>query len=240
MGLIPALLGFSLLAAPPPQSSNDETTGANLLLSGKYREAIPYFARLVARQPQDPYHYLNRAECYRHVSDHRAAVQDYNRFIALYPTYASKNDNVPAGLANAHLRRGQQYAHLELDNLAIQDGSDAIAWYQKARTVAGTEYQKSQSAPAEKVADAYQLRGDAYHNLKQDVRALEEYNQALRLNPRDSYIFCNAGLARLALGQDAKAQEDFDRAIRLDPDRKSIVDQMIRFHKQGKVVRLYP
>jgi hypothetical protein len=72
-GLAAALLGLVLLAAPPiPQSSNDETTAANLLVSGKYREAVPYFTRLIARQPQNPYHYLNRAECYKHVSEHRA------------------------------------------------------------------------------------------------------------------------------------------------------------------------
>jgi tetratricopeptide (TPR) repeat protein len=138
------------------------------------------------------------------------------------------------------LRRGQSYVFLDQDNLAIQDGSEAIAYYQKARNAPATDYQKSQYAPLSKLADAYRLRGDAYHNLKQDVRALEEYNQALRLNPQDSYIFCNAGLARLVLGQDAKAQQDFDRALRLDPDRKSIIEQMIRFQRQGKFVRLYP
>jgi tetratricopeptide (TPR) repeat protein len=228
-----------LTAPASPQSSNEETTAANLLINGKYREAVPYFTRLIGRQPQDPYHYLNRAECYRHVSEHRAAVQDYSRFIELYPNYPGKRDNVAALLAKAHLKRGQNYAHLAQDSLAIQDGSEAIAWYQKARSVPATEYQKSQSAPPSDVADAYQLRGDSYHNLKQDVRALEEYNQALRLNPRDSYILCNAGLARLALGQEAKARQDFDRALRLDPERKSTIEQMIRFHRQGKFVRLY-
>lgn len=103
-----------------------------------------------------------------------------------------------------------------------------------------TDYMKSLHAPASKVADAHQLRGDGYHNLNQDVRALEEYNQALRLNPQDSYILSHAGLARLVLGHNAKAHQDFDRALRLDPSRKPTIEQMFRFQQQGKMIRLYP
>ena len=153
VGFIRALLGLVLLAAlATPQSSNEETTAANLLLSGKYREAVPYFTRLIARQPQNPYHYLNRAECYRHLSDHRAAVQDYTHFIDLYPNHPGNNDNVPAQLAEAHLRRGQSYAFLDQDNLTIQNGSEAIASYQRARNAPATDYQKSQYAPLSKSA----------------------------------------------------------------------------------------
>jgi tetratricopeptide (TPR) repeat protein len=65
---------------------------------------------------------------------------------------------------------------------------------------------------------AYTNRGWAYDALGQLQRAIEDYNEAIRLNPeKASLAYANRGLAYANLGQLQRAIADFDEAIRLDP-----------------------
>ena len=53
-------------------------------------------------------------------------------------------------------------------------------------------------------------------NLSQYQRAIQDFDQAIRLNPQaDSYF--NRGFAYRSLGQFERAIEEYDEAIRLNP-----------------------
>ena len=49
-------------------------------------------------------------------------------------------------------------------------------------------------------------------------RAIEDYDQAIRLNPNFAEAFYNRGVAYDGKGQPDRAIEDYDQAIRLNPN----------------------
>lgn len=56
------------------------------------------------------------------------------------------------------------------------------------------------------------------HTLQEDyARAIADYGQAIRLNPRDAQAYLNRGTAYAGKQDLTRAITDFDQAIRLDP-----------------------
>ena len=68
------------------------------------------------------------------------------------------------------------------------------------------------------LAWAYNNRGIAYSNKGQYDRAIQDYDQALRLNPSDADAYHNRGNAYANKGQYDRAIQDYDQAIRLNPN----------------------
>jgi tetratricopeptide (TPR) repeat protein len=65
---------------------------------------------------------------------------------------------------------------------------------------------------------AFVYRGMAYHKLGQHDRAIQDFDEAIRLKPDDAYAFYFRGSDYFALDQYARAIQDYDEAIRLKPD----------------------
>ncbi|MEM0987771.1 MAG: tetratricopeptide repeat protein [Pseudomonadota bacterium] len=68
------------------------------------------------------------------------------------------------------------------------------------------------------LAIAFNNRGTAYADLGQHSRAIEDYDEALRLDPNYTEANYNRGDAYAELGQHARAIQDYDAALRLDPN----------------------
>ena len=69
----------------------------------------------------------------------------------------------------------------------------------------------------EKRAIAFRSRGNAYADKGQSDRAIEDYDKALRMNPKDDEAHYKRGNVYLVMGQYDRAIEDYDQAIRLYP-----------------------
>ena len=67
------------------------------------------------------------------------------------------------------------------------------------------------------LAAAYSNRGVAYGALGEYRRAIEDFDQALRLDPGDAIAYYNRGSLYSELGEHRRAIEDYDQALRLDP-----------------------
>jgi lipoprotein NlpI len=61
-------------------------------------------------------------------------------------------------------------------------------------------------------------RGLAYYHKKDYDRAIEDYDQAMRLGLKDSNSFYRRGLAYLEKNDYSRAIQDFDEALKSDPD----------------------
>jgi tetratricopeptide (TPR) repeat protein len=75
--------------------------------------------------------------------------------------------------------------------------------------------------------EAYHNRGVAYADLKDYSRAIQDYDQALRLKPDFADAYTGRGIAYNKLGQHQRAIEDFDQALRLKPD------DALAYHNRG-------
>jgi tetratricopeptide (TPR) repeat protein len=68
---------------------------------------------------------------------------------------------------------------------------------------------------------ARSLKGEAFHRLGDETRALEELSAALEMAPDDAITLLRRGRVREALGDKAAAAADKARALKLDPSLKT-------------------
>ena len=63
-------------------------------------------------------------------------------------------------------------------------------------------------------------RASSYFLLKQDERAIEDYNQAIKIDPNDGYAYYWRGQAHSQLGNSAQSAKDLAKAEELgyEPD----------------------
>ncbi len=85
---------------------------------------------------------------------------------------------------------------------------------------------------------AYYNRGNAYYALGERRRAIENFDQALRINQGDTSAYYNRGLAYYDLGEYRRAIEDYDEALRLDPGKaKAYGDRGLAYYNLGEYRR---
>lgn len=82
------------------------------------------------------------------------------------------------------------------------------------------------------IAEAYNNRGNAYADLKQYERAIEDYHQAIRLKPSYAHAYYNRALAYSDLGQHQQAIDDYNEVLRLKPQ------EVNAYHNRGKAYLL--
>ena len=73
---------------------------------------------------------------------------------------------------------------------------------------------------------AFYNRGNIYMSLGEYQKAINDYDQAIALNPKDARSFYNRGLSYRKLEKEEKAIEDLKRAQDLDPS--IIADEQIK------------
>ena len=64
----------------------------------------------------------------------------------------------------------------------------------------------------------YVNRALAYYDLGQHQRAIQDFDQTIRINPYLSEAYNNRGIAYCDLGQQKRAIQDYDHAIKLNPN----------------------
>jgi tetratricopeptide (TPR) repeat protein len=67
------------------------------------------------------------------------------------------------------------------------------------------------------LATAFKNRGNAYDDKGQFDGAIEDYNQAVTINPHDADTFNSRGTTHSAMGRYDLAIRDYDQAMRLNP-----------------------
>jgi len=66
-----------------------------------------------------------------------------------------------------------------------------------------------------RAVDAYCNRGNANYQLGKSDLAIRDYNEGLKLNPKDGDLFYNRGVVNLSKGRNTEAKADFKKAAML-------------------------
>jgi tetratricopeptide (TPR) repeat protein len=175
----------------------------------------------IEHQPDVPFVYNSRGMTEYESGDYPAAQRDFEKTIAMDPTFtlsyyyrgaikSLNGDNAGAivdydkaislspGLGAAYDQRGKAELALQQYDPALTDLSYAISL---------DDYS----------VDAYLNRGLVYSAVGRYPEAIADYDRAIQLDPDYSDVYNDRGLAVLAGGDPQAAVADFDTAIRLNP-----------------------
>jgi tetratricopeptide (TPR) repeat protein len=163
--------------------------GMLLLSQRKWAEAVDRLSDAVRLKPDSAFAYLGRCRANGLKGDDPQAVADCTEVIRRLPDSA-----------DAYHERGAAYVR-------TQDFEKGISDMDAALRLGDTN-----------PAGAHSLRGRARNGLKQWDAAIQDFDEAVRLNPKVGQFYMFRGVARNGQGDFAKAIEDFDEALRLQPN----------------------
>jgi tetratricopeptide (TPR) repeat protein len=95
-------------------------------------------------------------------------------------------------------------------------GNPGIDWDQQIKSC--TALIQSGQETTENLSIAFYNRALAYENKNDDERAIADYNEAIRLNPKDAEAHFYRGLARPRKGDKPGGETDLAEAQRLNPN----------------------
>ena len=195
--------------------------------SGEYKKAVKGFDKAIKLYPDYAEFYVDRGRTKNKLGFYQEAIQDFDKAIELIP------DNF-----TAYYNRG--FAKLQTDDYAggIQDFNDTLelnpdhadAYVERGNAkvsmsepdYAGAikDYDKAIDNLNRKDVESYIKRGNAKLEGGNYEGAIQDYTQAIKLNPKDAAGYINRGLAKAKKpSRDyIGAIEDYKTAINLNPD----------------------
>jgi len=171
---------------------------------GRHAEAMEFFARGLAGNPDDVVLLSHQGLTQMRMGDVEAAETSLERAVTLDPSY-------PQGQFNLGVLRFGQGRH-----------SDAIARFQQTLHL----------DPG--FTDAYVNLGSTYAALEEYEAALEPWQQLRRIQPNHPALIHNIALANARLGRLDSAIADFERALELDPDNASSRRELARVRERQR------
>ena len=155
---------------------------------GQYDRAIEAYGQAIALDPNFAQAFVNRGFTYAIKAQHDRALEDYDQAIKLNPNYAE-----------AFYNRG-------------------LTYWRKANTTAPSRIttRRSSSIPITLMPSDKSRRGLLRQN--QYDRAIQDYDQAIRLNPNMPVPSTIAAIAYSRNRPIRPRYQDFDQAIKLNPN----------------------
>jgi tetratricopeptide (TPR) repeat protein len=180
--------------------------GSAYALTGKYQRAIADFDKSLSLEPKDATAYENRARAHARRGNDKAALSDITKAIELEPDMTRL------------IARGELYADLGEDNLAIADFKEALRYSpaQAAPNGPPMMIEKGNELPANIPQQAHAYIGLAriFSEDGDKGQAVHYFTEAIRLVPHYAVAYLGRGLAYMEMEDIEPAQTDFNAAIK--------------------------
>ncbi|MDZ4837073.1 MAG: tetratricopeptide repeat protein [Candidatus Melainabacteria bacterium] len=172
------------------------------------------------------------------LADYSGAAREYERILSAHE-----------GDVDALYGRGISYAAMGKHEQAIADFENVVKLkpgYDKAyRQMCTTYLSMSQPDKAEAAitvamkscgldADLFFSRGLARYQMGRKDEAVEDYDEAIKIEPQRKEYFNDRGYVLMELGRSDDAKKDFRKALEIDPHYKLAVDNLARIDKLRK------
>lgn len=177
----------------------------------QYKEALNDFNYLLINFPDNADSYFNRAIIYENLGIYANAIKDYSETIKLRPDYILAYHY--RGIAR--FRMNDLNGALEDYNKALQLGKNVEMDVAKAK-----EFGLNSSA-------LYFNRGVVLQKKGNYQAAIQDYDQAIAIDPSNAKSYYNRAIAKMALSQGDEALKDLEIAFRLG------------FEQAGNIIRSY-
>jgi tetratricopeptide (TPR) repeat protein len=189
---------------------------------GKLDKTISEFSKAIEMDPAFAKAYYYRGMGYHEKNDGIKAFMDYTKAIEINPS-----------LAVVYMNRGAMLHSKALYDEAIQDLSKAIELQQATMAsimeqghvaIVTPDTDKFEPRKIEELmkttrlhSKTYLSRGLAYERKGALDSALEDYNRAIEINPKDAYLYSNRGRCYAIKGLHDNALKDYNKAIEMEP-----------------------
>ena len=189
---------------------------------GNYRDAIADANEAILVAPESDSGYFSRGFVNSAQGKSKADRGDIAEAQTLYQT--AVNDfteaiNLKPEKAKIYNSRG--WTKYLLGQLEAEEGNAGEARERYQEAVADADEALGLASKNPKFRSAtYHTRGVAKVGLGDPNGALEDLNEAIRLNPKNALFYQDRGKLKEALGQHAAAKVDFIKATELDPNFK--------------------
>jgi tetratricopeptide (TPR) repeat protein/S1-C subfamily serine protease len=210
------------------QRGNVNTTIADLgslvnqpQLTAKYTpRAIADYTEAIRLNPNFSAAYNNRGLLRRGLGDLQGAIADYTAAIRLNPKFDSPYNN--RGLAR-YLLKDLQAALTDLNEAIRLNPNSANTYLSRGAVrndlgdLSGAIADLDQSIRLSPRAKAYYFRGQVQAKSNNVAKAMTDYGEAIRLDPKFYQAYNNRGLLRTEAQEYPGAIADFTETIRLRP-----------------------
>jgi len=192
--------------------------------AGHFAEALPHLEAAVRLRPEDSPALFNLGVAQLEAGRTEMAFQTLSALAAREPSETATKSYLVRAAARLKNSEAVRTNLADLRKLAATDGllhAQLAEWLFEDE---GAEMAREQiefalrlPLPPAQGARLHYLAGRLYHRIKEDTKAIEEFEKAIALNPDSVEALLELGLARYELGQYEEARRSLAEVIRVAP-----------------------
>ena len=217
------------IALNPDNAEAYDSLGGHDFKKGDYQSALIHYTKAIEVDPKYYDSYNNRATTYLLLGDIKKGLKDLERAIELNTNFFAARLNQCQ--AYNLLKNYQQAIEACSNALTIKPEDDISLRPHKAYFINLAQHIKKDI----KYEVAYFNRAMAYYNIGEKVKAVQDFDRAISLNPKFMEAYYTRGVILYELGNFKKALADFSKTISLNPKfSDAYYNQASTYLKVGK------